>query len=316
MESKGSGRGPESQASISEVDDLGRWLRESALWAEEALENFMPVAEEHPRPLYQAMRHALLAGGKRLRPAVVRAVCAGLGGTDESAVPAALAIELIHTYSLVHDDLPCMDDDDLRRGRPTVHVAYDEATAVLVGDALQALAFEALAGADLPLGREGVIVLAQAAGADGMVGGQVLDLSLEAADEENRRAATREAIGDMHLRKTAALFRASAELGALAAGASEVQRAQARRYGDLLGQAFQAVDDLLDVTGDATTLGKTPGKDAQLARPTLVAALGLEGARAEAQRLVGEAHDVASEMGIPASAPAQALLDFVLARRK
>ncbi len=314
METKGSDSSLESQASVSEMDVIGRWLRESALWAEEALEHFVPDAEEHPRPLYMAMRHALLAGGKRLRPAVVRAVCEGLGGTDDSAVPAAMAIELIHTYSLVHDDLPCMDDDDLRRGRPTVHVAYDEATAVLVGDALQALAFEALARAELPLGREGVIVLAQASGADGMVGGQVLDLSLEAADEQDQRASTREAIRDMHLRKTAALFRAAAELGALAAGASDDQRAQARRYGDLLGQAFQAVDDLLDVTGDATSLGKTPGKDAQLARPTLVAALGLAGARAEAQRLVGEARAVASEMGIPASAPAQTLLDFVLAR--
>ncbi len=287
-----------------------RWLEQGRAWAELRLAEALPAAGEPPARLHEAMRYALLGGGKRLRPALLRLLCLELGGSEERAAPAAVALELVHTYSLVHDDLPAMDDDDLRRGRATVHVAFDEATAILVGDALLTLAFEVLCRDEPERAREHVRVLARAAGSRGMVGGQVLDLSLEARGE-----AELEALADMHRRKTAALFAAAGEMGAIAAGREAPTRAHAAAYGEALGRLFQAVDDLLDVTGDAATLGKTPGKDAALARPTLVRALGLAGARAHAEQLAATARARAQELGFePGSAPHE-LVDFVLARR-
>lgn len=288
--------------------ELSQWLTQTKAWADRALVAFLPVGEAHPARLYGAMRHPFMGGGKRLRPALVRLVALQLGGSDQAAERPAAAIELVHSYSLVHDDLPCMDDDDLRRGRPTVHVAYDEATAVLAGDALLTLAFEVLAGAKA--GAALVGVLARDAGAAGMVGGQVLDLSLELSAETNL-----EAVLDMHRRKTSALFAAAAEMGAIAAGANLETRNAARGFGLSLGSAFQAVDDLLDVTGDAQTLGKTPGKDAALDRASLVAAVGFERASEIAEELVQEAYGALARLGWPAEGLAGQLLEFVLKRR-
>ena len=286
------------------------WLTGSGAWIEPELVACLESGGSPPAPaLREAMGYALLGGGKRLRPALVRLICAGLGGSDADALPAALAIELVHTYSLVHDDLPCMDDDDLRRGRATCHRVYGEAMAVLVGDALQSLAFERLAAADSAAAAASVRVLARAAGAAGMAGGQALDMTLEGgrADAAGVRA--------MHALKTAALIGAAAELGALAAGAEAATRARVSEFGRSLGRLFQAVDDVLDVTGDAQTLGKTPGKDERAAKPTLVAALGLQGARAEVESLRRLAREQVAGLGLADPAPALALVEFLAGRR-
>jgi len=290
-----------------------RWLEEGRAWIERELAAALPGEQEPPARLHAAMRYALLGGGKRLRPALVRLTCLELGGSEAAARAPAVALELVHTYSLVHDDLPAMDDDALRRGRPTVHVAFDEATAILVGDALLTLAFEVLATDEhgREHGREHARVLAAAAGSRGMVGGQVLDLTL--APEDGAR--TPERLEDMHARKTAALFGAAAEMGAIAAGREAGTRARAAEYGRALGGLFQAVDDLLDVTGDAATLGKTPGKDAALARPTLVHALGLEGARRRAGELAASARSRAQTLGFGPGAALAELVELVHSRR-
>jgi len=285
------------------------WLEQGRRRTEEALERCLPPAGEAPARLHEALRYALLGGGKRLRPALLRLVCLELGGDESAWELPGLALELVHTYSLVHDDLPAMDDDRLRRGRPTVHVAFDEATAILVGDALLTLAFELLAGVPGPGAAEHARVLARAAGSRGMVGGQALDLSLEGG------RATLEALVDMHARKTAALFAAACEMGALAAGAGPPLRARAAAAGRALGLLFQAVDDLLDVTGDAGTLGKTPGKDAALERPTLVRALGLDGARERAVELAAEARAAAQALGFGPGTPLHDLAAGLLERR-
>jgi len=286
------------------------WIVDGRRWIEAALASVLPAASERPSRLHEAMRYALLGGGKRLRPALVRLLCTELGGSEAAALQPALAIELVHTYSLVHDDLPAMDDDTLRRGRPTVHVAFDEATAILVGDALLTLAFECLAGESGE--RAGALagVLARAAGSQGMVGGQVLDLALEAGGA----ADDLDALEDMHRRKTAALFEAAAEMGAIAAGRDAATRASAAAFGRALGLLFQAVDDLLDVLSDAATLGKTPGKDAVLERATLVRALGLDGARERAAELAERTRSRARELGFGPGAPAFELAEHVLRR--
>ncbi|HED64344.1 MAG TPA: polyprenyl synthetase family protein [Planctomycetes bacterium] len=295
--------------STSRLDTL---LAEGRAWADDALKCALPDQEAHPERLHRAMHYALFGGGKRLRPILVRLLCEGLGGSAEAAGPAAAAIEMVHTYSLVHDDLPCMDDDALRRGRPTVHVAFDEATAVLVGDALLTHAFTVLAGEEA--GAQLVQVLSNAAGPAGMVGGQMIDLVLEL--EAGAGPAGRDAVEDLHDRKTAALFGAATEMGAIVAGADAGVRGRARAFGRALGLAFQAVDDVLDVTGDAGTLGKTPGKDASLERATLVAAVGLEGGRRRAERLTAEARDALDALSLADPGPLQELIAFVLHRSR
>jgi farnesyl diphosphate synthase len=289
--------------------ELCDWLAEAARWADAELERRVPPQGTEPARLHAAMRHVLEAGGKRLRPALVRLVCTELGGELADAAAPAVAVELVHSYSLVHDDLPCMDDDDLRRGKPTVHVAYDEATAVLAGDALLTLAFEVLGGARHA--GDSVRVLARAAGSRGMVGGQVLDL-FPTGDEGGALAA----VTELHARKTGDLIGAAAELGAVAAGASADARAAARAYGSALGLCFQAVDDLLDVTGDAGTLGKTPGKDAALERSTLVAAVGLEAARVRAAALADDAREAARALGWGPGALGVRLVERILDRSR
>jgi geranylgeranyl diphosphate synthase type II len=271
---------------VSARGPIAAWLGDTRAWADRALEAALRELEGAPHPLDEAVPYALLGGGKRLRPAVVRLLCAQLGGADDDALLPAAAVECIHAYSLVHDDLPCMDDDDLRRGRPTCHRVYGEATAILVGDALQTLAFALLARTG-DRAADHARVLAEGAGHRGMVGGQALDLAAERVPPD------RAAVEEIHARKTAALFGAAAEMGAITAGAAEPARSSARAYGLALGRCFQATDDILDVTGDARTLGKTPGKDARERKATLVAALGLEGARAEAGRLADLAREAA-----------------------
>ena len=307
---------------LGESSSLERWLDESRAWVEAGLEELVPPRDEHPSGLHGAMRYALFGGGKRLRPALCRLFCSSLGGDEGEALRPAVALELVHTYSLVHDDLPCMDDDELRRGRATVHVAYDEASAVLVGDALLTLAFEVLSHPQVSEPASLVGCLARAAGSRGMVGGQALDLSLEAggpAASGGGGAANPEAsmhaLSDMHERKTGALFAAACELGAIAARADAETRTRAAEYGLALGRAFQATDDLLDVTGDAATLGKTPGKDEALERPTLVAALGLEEARARASLLADAAREAALALGFGPDHQAGVFVEFVLSRR-
>jgi len=292
---------------MTALREAGSWLEATRQWAEDALAEFLARVDLGPPALEEALRYALLGGGKRIRPALVRLVSDALGGDERATASAAVAVECIHTYSLVHDDLPCMDDDDLRRGRPTVHRVYDEATAVLVGDALQALAFEALAEAgDDGRGARMALALARGAGQAGMVGGQVLDLAGEGRDLDA------DAVRAIHTAKTAALLGASAELGALAAPRGAERAEEAHAFGLALGMCFQAMDDVLDVTGDAATLGKTPGKDAGAKKGTLVAALGLEGAQAEANRRATEARDLATSLGL--GGLGTGLVDLLLAR--
>ncbi|GLR63493.1 (2E,6E)-farnesyl diphosphate synthase [Marinospirillum insulare] len=233
--------------------------------------------------LKQALDYSLLNGGKRLRPLLVYATGQALGVSLAECDRPAMAVELIHAYSLVHDDLPAMDDDDLRRGRPTCHKAFDEATAILVGDALQTLAFEALADEQQPSALAMVKTLAQASGTQGMVAGQMLDLQGEG------QQLSLEELERLHSHKTGALIRAAVRLGGLAAGANAVTLTTLDTYAKALGLAFQVQDDLLDVKGDETTLGKKTGSDALLHKATYPGLLGVEGAEQKAQELVKQA---------------------------
>lgn len=245
--------------------------------------------------IFEAAKYSALAGGKRLRPVIVLAFCRLCGGEADKAMPFACALEMIHTYSLIHDDLPCMDDDDLRRGRPTCHKAFDEATAVLAGDGLLTAAFETAAAAK-GLDAEAVLrcvrILGREAGMNGMIAGQVLDLGAE------HRRISLDALNLMQSLKTGCLLRAACELGCTAAGCTDARTLEAaREYGEKLGLAFQIQDDILDIEGDARTLGKTTGKDARDEKSTFPALLGLEACRALADRLTGEA--VAALDGLP-----------------
>ena len=227
------------------------------------------------------MRHAALNGGKRIRPLLVYATGHALGASDEALDDAALAVELIHCYSLVHDDLPAMDDDDLRRGQPTVHIAFDEATAILAGDALQSIAFERLTDAPLPNKAKVAILreLAIASGHAGMCGGQALDI-----DATGQRV-NLDQLERLHAMKTGALLRAAVRLGALAGGADDTHRHMLDTYADALGLAFQVKDDLLDIESDSATLGKTAGKDIAQDKATFPALIGVDASRARLQQL-------------------------------
>ena len=253
------------------------------------LARVLPREEQPPVDLHRAMRYAVLGGGKRLRPVLVYATGQALGATLQSLDASAAAVEIIHAYSLVHDDLPAMDDDDLRRGRPTCHVAFGEAMAILAGDALQALAFEILAGDTTLQGNPSIHVdmlrsLAGACGAHGMAGGQAFDLAAVG------KRLTPDELERMHVYKTGALIRASVRLGALAAGCDDATALTALdRFGHCIGLAFQIRDDILDIEGDSTTLGKTAGKDVADAKPTYPAILGMPASRAQLKRLADEA---------------------------
>ena len=266
------------------------WVRSRLALFERAAEEALPPADRIPARLHRAMRYAALGGGKRVRPllAFAAAELAGGGEAERPSLAAhgvALAVEFVHVYSLIHDDLPCMDDDVLRRGKPTVHVAFDEATAMLAGDALQAEAFRVLA--DMPLAAELRMqltsMLAHAASTSGMCGGQAIDLAAVG------RQLTIDELEQMHRMKTGALLAAAVRMGAVAAGADAAAVAAAAAYGRALGLAFQIVDDVLDVEGTAESLGKTPGKDARENKPTYVSVLGLAAAKARAAQLHREA---------------------------
>ncbi len=258
--------------------------------------------------LEAAMRHGLLVGGKRLRPILVYAAGRALGADDDELDIPAAAIELIHAYSLVHDDLPAMDDDDLRRGQPTVHKAFDEASAILAGDALQTLAFELLASSRSPRLGALVATLAKASGRDGMAAGQALDLAVVGERPDLAMLET------MHRHKTGALIRAAVRLGGLVAVAEDDSRLGALdTYAAAMGLAFQVHDDVLDVTGDTDTLGKTSGADAARDKPTYPALLGLDGARAKAGALIDEALDAIAPLG-EAAAPLAGLARYMIER--
>lgn len=257
-----------------------QFLAEKAAKTEAALRSYVSRCSNAPKTLRDAIEYSLFAGGKRLRPALALGACELVCGDDLPAMPAACALEMIHTYSLIHDDLPSMDNDDIRRGRPTSHKVFGEAIAILAGDALLTLAFEAASECgDMRVIRE----IATAAGAEGMVGGQVMDL-----ESENLRLGVEELRG-LHARKTGALIRASIRVGAIVAGGSHAHIEALTQYGEAIGLAFQIADDILDVVGDEQSIGKPVGSDEAKQKSTYPVAVGLDGARRLASQAVGEA---------------------------
>lgn len=294
-------------AVLSDTQDFVAWRQTQQDAVERALERW--VSADAPAGLGDAMRYAVLDGGKRLRPLLVLATCEAVGGHAAAAMRAACAVELIHAYSLVHDDMPCMDNDVLRRGKPTVHVQFGEAQALLAGDALQALAFELLVPGDGSIS-DGMSarlcrLLALAAGADGMAGGQAVDLASVGV------ALDQPALEAMHRRKTGALLQASVTMGAATGAPSPQSLALLAEYGACVGLAFQVVDDILDVTADSATLGKTAGKDAAADKPTFVSLMGLAQAQAYADRVLAQAHDTLRRSGLDHTATLHALADWV-----
>ena len=296
------------------MPDFAAWSRAVQARMESALESCLPAASLAPERLHTAMRYVTLGGGKRVRPMLAFAAGEAVGGEPGRVEYAACAGELIHVYSLTHDDLPCMDDDDLRRGKPTVHKAFDEATAVLAGDALQANAFYALAEPDThpdPYVRAELCrCLARAAGPRGMCGGQMLDMLAEEAGEPLEEAE----IGRLQLLKTGKLIEFSAEAGAILGKAPPQLRHALAAYGRDLGAAFQIADDLLDATVSAAEAGKRTGKDAEAGKATLVGLLGIPRARAHAERLAAQAAGHLDALGERADL-LRALADYAIARR-
>ena len=296
--------------------DFKGWVGQQLSRVEQALDLWVPA--KAPAGLGDAMRYATLDGGKRLRPLLVLATADAVHGALAQPVQQALAlrsacaVELIHAYSLVHDDMPCMDNDVLRRGRPTVHVKYGQALALLAGDALQALAFEILLSRDT--GADGVVLaelcrqLAVASGHTGMAGGQAIDLAGVG------RVLTQPELEEMHRCKTGALLLASVTMGATVAGASASIMQALEDFGRALGLAFQVVDDILDVTSDSATLGKTAGKDAAADKPTFVSLLHLDGAQAYADALLSRAHAALDQAGLQDASVLHQLADWVVRR--
>ena len=298
--------------SASSVTDFSAWMAAQGARVEQALSDWVPAST--PAGLGEAMRYAVLDGGKRLRPLLVLAAAEAVQGHADAALRAACAAELIHAYSLVHDDMPCMDNDVLRRGKPTVHVQFGEAQALLAGDALQAFAFELLTpeGDAVPPAMQADLcrLLACAAGAHGMAGGQAIDLASvgKPLAEPELRA--------MHRLKTGALLQGSVRMGA--ACASDVPTAARKaldNYGAAIGLAFQVVDDILDVTADSAALGKTAGKDAAADKPTYVSLLGLAAAQALADELRAQAHGALDASGLRDVSRLRALADLVVNRK-
>jgi geranylgeranyl diphosphate synthase, type II len=273
---------------------LKQYFRERVKTIDCALDRYLPRGTAKPPTIHNAMRYSLFAGGKRIRPVLALAAAEACGGEAKDALAAACAVECIHTYSLIHDDLPCMDDDDLRRGRPTSHKVFGEGIAVLAGDALLTIAFEILAQTE-PTSRYDVAQLvgelAQAAGSRWLIGGQVADL------EGEGRALNAAELQYIHRCKTAALLTCSLRLGAMAANATPWQLANLTRFGQALGLAFQIIDDILDVTQSTEKLGKTAGKDARATKATYPAIHGLDKSRAEAHRLTAAAHAAIAPFG-------------------
>jgi farnesyl diphosphate synthase len=293
--------------------DFQAWMAAIQARMEAALARLLPSPQHAPARLHEAMRYASLEGGKRVRPLLAFAAGELTAADPRRLEVVASAVELLHAYSLVHDDLPCMDDDVLRRGKPTVHVEFDEATALLAGDALQALAFQLLAEhtlADDPAQqREMMRALALAAGSRGMAGGQMVDL------ESTGKQLSLPELEFMHIRKTGALIRAAVVLGASCGSPlAEEDRARLDRYAKCIGLAFQVVDDVLDAEASTATLGKTAGKDAKQGKPTYVSAMGVARAREFARELRAEAHESLGRFGARARRLGQ-LADFIVLRK-
>jgi farnesyl diphosphate synthase len=271
--------------------ELSPALRELIARAERALSEVLPPDHEIPVDLHRAMRYAALGGGKRLRPLLTYATGLALGHDGPELDAPACAVELIHAYSLVHDDLPAMDDDDMRRGRPTCHIVFGEAMAILAGDALQALAFEILARGNRARGMEMLSTLGYACGAEGMAGGQALDLNATG------RTLTLAELEYMHACKTGALIRAAVRLGALTAGADKQSLETLDRYASAVGLAFQVRDDILDVEGESEVLGKTAGKDQAQGKSTFPALMGLDASRTRLAELTNSALEAIATFG-------------------
>lgn len=268
------------------------YLEKARVFVDACLDQAIPPETAPPVTLHKAIRYSLFAGGKRLRPALAFAAAEAVGGTWEDAAPVACAVEMIHTYSLIHDDLPAMDDDDLRRGRPTCHKVFGDAIAILAGDGLLTYAFEHLTRCRRVAAVPQVIrAVAVGSGTQGMVGGQVLDL------EGEGKPATLESVGAIHRWKTGALITASCEAGAHAGGASLKDAEIVMKYGQKIGLAFQIVDDILDLTASPETLGKTPGKDLRAQKATYPAVMGIEQAKLEAQKLMDGARAELQALG-------------------
>ncbi len=270
------------------MSDLQNYLKQQAETVNAALDALLPPEAKRPVKLHKAMRYSMFAGGKRVRPVLCIAACEACGGTAKQAVAAACALELLHTYTLVHDDLPAMDDDTLRRGRPTCHIAFDEATAILAGDALLTLAFEVLAGQ--PLGGALALELARAAGSRGVIGGQAEDIDAEGKTPD---AALVEYI---HRNKTAALIRAACVMGGICAGADATMLKYLAQYGENTGLAFQIIDDLLDESATVEELGKDIGSDKAKGKMTWQAVHGVEAARTKAEELGAKACTAANSL--------------------
>jgi farnesyl diphosphate synthase len=291
------------------LGEFDQWMKTELQAVESCLLAWVP--DDAPAGLGHAMRYGVLDGGKRLRPLLALAACQAVGGQREAALRAACAVELIHAYSLVHDDMPCMDNDVLRRGKPTVHVQFGQAQAMLAGDAMQALAFEVLTpedGVAPALQARLCSLLARAAGHDGMAGGQAIDLASIGLPLNEA------ALRDMHRRKTGALLRASVLMGAACGAPSVLAWSALEAYGEALGLAFQVVDDILDVTQASSTLGKTAGKDSDANKPTYVSVLGLDAARRHADDLRDQAQAALRRSGLKDAAWLSVLADKVVER--
>lgn len=289
------------------LDFFSPAVRRAQAQVDQRLDEYSRLDEGCPERLREAIRYSLLAPGKRLRPLLVLAACDACGGDPDKALPAACAVEMIHSYSLVHDDLPAMDDDELRRGRPTCHVKFDEATAILVGDALIPLAFQVLAeGAEsAELARRSVLALARAAGAGELVGGQADDLQNQFGEP------CLELLEAIHLRKTAAMMGVSLKLGGLVAGASEKTLQSLENFGKKLGLAFQIADDLLDLRGEQAKIGKKTGKDKARGKLTYPSLLGVDRSLALAGELVEAARGELEPLGTRAAGLQQLASFFV-----
>jgi len=288
-----------------------RYLEESREKVDQALDALMPREDSHPARLISAMRYSLLAGGKRIRPILVLAAAGAAGGKDDDAMHPACAVELVHTYSLIHDDLPAMDDDDFRRGHPTCHRAYDEGTAILAGDALLTMAFDLLsadgAGIKDRLRLRMVQELSRAVGWRGMVGGQQVDMDSEGSEPDLPL------LEYIHTHKTGALIRCSVILGGLSADADDTTLKALSSFGEKVGLAFQVVDDILDVTASTEEMGKDQGSDAERGKITYPGLFGLEGARERAFKLVEDAKVAVG--GVDITGRLAEIADFVLLRR-
>lgn len=295
--------------------DLKIYLKEKIALVDAALEQYLPRESEQPESIHKAMRYSIFAGGKRVRPVLMLAACEAVGGNLEDSMPAACAMEMIHTYSLIHDDLPAMDDDDFRRGRPTNHKVFGEAIAILAGDGLLTEAFRLISdprfAVNMPPANRLAIIqeIAVRSGTLGMVGGQVVDMESEGKSDIDLPT-----VHYIHTHKTGALITASVVAGALAGGADDVQLDAIRRYGEAAGLAFQIADDILDIEGSSEDLGKTAGSDQARGKATYPAVMGLEAARKEAAKMMDAAMQALESFGSAAD-PLREIARYIVERK-